>query len=53
VEHNTAQLEAAIIGGKLYLAACSQKLGASGLIFFDDDATDFFSPHAVGKSACF
>jgi SagB-type dehydrogenase family enzyme len=48
-----AQLEAAIMGGKLYLAAYAQRLGASGLTFFDDDVTEFFSPHAVGKSVMF
>jgi hypothetical protein len=28
-------------------------LGATGLTFFDDDVTAFFSPHAEGKSAIF
>jgi hypothetical protein len=28
-------------------------LGASGLTFYDDDVTAFFSPHASGKSAIF
>jgi len=37
----------------LYLAAYAQRLGASGLTFFDDDVTDFFSPHAAGKSYMF
>jgi SagB-type dehydrogenase family enzyme len=49
----TAQLEAGIFGGKLYLAAYAQRLGATGLTFYDDDVTDFFSPHAEGKSAIF
>ena len=48
-----AQLEAGILGGKLYLAAHSLGLGASGLTFYDDEVTDFFSPHAAGKSAMF
>ena len=43
----------AILAGKLYLAAYAQRLGASGLTFFDDDVTEFFSPHAAGKSAIF
>ena len=47
------QLEAGIIGGNLYLAAYAQHLGATGLTFFDDDVTAFFSPHAEGKSAIF
>ena len=51
--YRAAQLEAGIIGGKLYLAAYSQRLGASGLTFFDDDVTTFFSPHADGKSVMF
>jgi len=51
--YRAAQLEASIMGGKLYLAAYAQGLGASGLTFFDDDVTDFFSPHAVGKSVMF
>ena len=51
--YRAAQLEAGIIGGKLYLAAYAQRLGASGLTFFDDDVTEFFSPHAAGKSVMF
>jgi SagB-type dehydrogenase family enzyme len=51
--YRAAQLEAAIIGGKIYLAAYAQRLGASGLTFFDDDVTEFFSPHAAGKSVMF
>jgi SagB-type dehydrogenase family enzyme len=51
--YRAAQLEAAIIGGKLYLAAYAQHLGASGLTFFDDAVTDFFSPDAAGKSVMF
>ena len=51
--YRAAQLEASIMGGKLYLAAYAQRLGASGLTFFDDDVTDFFSPQAAGKSVMF
>ena len=51
--YRAAQLEAGIIGGKIYLAAYAQRLGASGLTFFDDDVTEFFSPHAAGKSVMF
>jgi SagB-type dehydrogenase family enzyme len=51
--YRAAQLEASILGGKLYLAAYAQRLGASGLTFFDDDVTEFFSPHAAGKSVMF
>lgn len=51
--YRMAQTEAAIRAGKMYLAAYAMRLGASGLTFFDDDVTDFFSPHAVGKSVMF
>jgi SagB-type dehydrogenase family enzyme len=51
--YRAAQLEAAVMGGKLYLAAYGQRLGATGLTFFDDDVTAFFSPHAAGKSVMF
>jgi SagB-type dehydrogenase family enzyme len=51
--YRAVQLEAGILGGKLYLAAYAQHLGATGLTFFDDDVTGFFSPHAEGKSAIF
>ncbi len=51
--YRAAQLEAGIVGGKLYLAAHSLGLGASGLTFYDDEVTDFFAPHAAGKSAMF
>jgi SagB-type dehydrogenase family enzyme len=51
--YRAVQLEAGIIGGKLYLAAYAQHLGATGLTFYDDEVTRFFSPHAAGKSAIF
>jgi hypothetical protein len=51
--YRAAQLEASMMGGKLYLSAYAQHVGASGLTFFDDDVTDFFSPHAAGKSVMF
>jgi SagB-type dehydrogenase family enzyme len=51
--YRATQLEAGIIGGKLYLGAYAQGLGATGLTFFDDDVIRFFSPHAEGKSAIF
>ena len=49
--YRAVQLEAGILAGKLYLAAYAQRLGATGLTFYDDDVTRFFSPHAEGKSA--
>jgi len=51
--YRAVQLEAGILGGKLYLAAYAQRLGATGLTFYDDDVIRFFSPHAKGKSAIF
>ena len=51
--YRAAQLEAGIVGGKLYLSAHSLGLGASGLTFYDDAVTDFFSTHAAGQSAMF
>ena len=51
--YRATQLEAGILGGKLYLAAYAQHFGASGLTFYDDDVVNFFSPHAKGKSAIF
>jgi SagB-type dehydrogenase family enzyme len=51
--YRAVQLEAGILGGKLYLGAYAQRLGATGLTFYDDDVIRFFSPHAEGKSAIF
>jgi SagB-type dehydrogenase family enzyme len=51
--YRAVQLEAGIVGGRLYLAAYALHLGASGLTFYDDDVVNFFSPHAEGKSAVF
>src|SRR5437764_6505706 len=51
--YRAVQLEAGAIGGRIYLAAYAQRLGATGLTFFDDDVINFFSPHAKDKSAIF
>src|SRR5437660_6859828 len=51
--YRAVQLEAGVIGGKLYLGAYAQHLGATGLTFYDDEVTRFFSPHAADKSAIF
>ena len=51
--YRAVQLEAGILGGKLYLGAYAQRLGATGLTFYDDEVIEFFSPHAAGKSAIF
>jgi nitroreductase len=51
--YRAAELEGGIEGGKSYLAAYALGLGATGLTFFDDDVTAFFSPHAAGKAVMF
>ncbi len=51
--YRAIQLEAGAIGGRIYLATYAQRLGATGLTFFDDDVVNFFSPHAKGRSAIF
>jgi SagB-type dehydrogenase family enzyme len=48
--YRMAQMESGIIGGKMYLAAYALRRGATGLTFYDDEVTEFFSPHAAGKS---
>jgi hypothetical protein len=51
--YRAAQLVAAIAGGRTYMAAFALGLGATGLTFFDDEVTSFFSPRAAGKSVLF
>jgi SagB-type dehydrogenase family enzyme len=51
--YRAAQLEAGIVVGNVYLWAQSLGLGASGITFYDDEVTAFFSPHAAGKSVMF
>jgi SagB-type dehydrogenase family enzyme len=51
--YRLAQLDASVTGGKIYLAAYALGLGASGLTFFDDDVTEFFSPQSEGLSVMF
>lgn len=51
--YRAAQVEAGILGGKVYLLSYALGLGATGLTFYDDDVTRFFSPHASGKSVMF
>ena len=51
--YRAAQLDASITAGKMYLTAYALGLGATGLTFFDDEVTKFFSPHARGKSVMF
>jgi len=51
--YRAAQLLGGIGGGRTYLAAYALGLGATGLTFFDDEVTRFFSPHAEGRSVLF
>ena len=51
--YRVVQFEAGILGGRMYLGAYDQRLGATGLTFFDDDVAEFFSPHSAGKDAIF
>jgi SagB-type dehydrogenase family enzyme len=51
--YRAVELEAGILGGKVYLAAYALGLGGTGLTFYDDDVIQFFSPRAAGKSAIF
>ncbi len=51
--YRAAHLEGGITAGRLYLGAYAQRFGASGLTFGDDEVTEFFSPHASGKSVMF
>jgi SagB-type dehydrogenase family enzyme len=51
--YRLVNLEAGLIGGRLYLAAYAQRFGATGLTFYDGAVVAFFSPHAAGKDAIF
>jgi SagB-type dehydrogenase family enzyme len=51
--YRAVHMQAGVLGGKMYLCAGALGLGASGLTFYDDDVSTFFTPHATGKSAIF
>ena len=51
--YRVAQLEAGIIGGRMYLSTHAMGLGATGMTFYDDAVTAFLSPHAASKSLMF
>ena len=51
--YRAAQMEASIIGGRVYLAAYSQGLGATGLTFYDDGVTEFFLPYSEKQNTMF
>jgi hypothetical protein len=48
--YRAAQLEAGIVAGRIYLCAYADHFGATGLTFYDDEVTRFFSPDAEGKN---
>ncbi len=48
--YRASQFEAGVRAGKIYLSSYSLGAGASGSTFYDDAVTEFFSPHAGGKS---
>lgn len=51
--YRLAQLEGALFGAKLQLAAHALGLGAVGSTSYDDDVVAYFSPHAAGKDFMF
>ncbi len=51
--YRVAQLDASIMGGRMYLASYALHIGATGLTFYDDEVTEFFLPHASKKSTMF
>ncbi|MFC4358007.1 SagB family peptide dehydrogenase [Halobium salinum] len=52
--YRVAQLEAAIAGGRFYLATYAHRgLGGTGLTFFDDPVTEFFGPAAARTTPMF
>lgn len=51
--YRVAQLDAGIMGGRMYLASYALHIGATGLTFYDDEVTEFFLPHASNKNTMF
>lgn len=51
--YRAGELEGGILGGKLYLGAYALGFGATGLTFYDDEVSEFFSPPGAGKSVMF
>jgi len=47
--YRAVQMEAGITAGKIYLLSYSSGLGASGSTFYDNEVTEFFSPHSKQK----
>jgi SagB-type dehydrogenase family enzyme len=51
--YRAVQLEAGAIGGRIYLAAYAQHLGATGLTFFDDDVVKLLFTARKGQERHF
>ncbi|WP_460522973.1 SagB/ThcOx family dehydrogenase [Flindersiella endophytica] len=51
--YRLAQLECSLHAGRLHLGTHTLGLGAVGSTSLDDEVTEFFSPHAAGKSFMF
>jgi SagB-type dehydrogenase family enzyme len=51
--YRIAQIEGALLAGKIHLGAHALGLGAVGSTSVDDEVVRFFSPHAAGKSYMF
>lgn len=51
--YRAAQLDASLAAGRIYLSAYALRLGATGLTFYDEAVTKFFSPHAGDQSVMF
>ncbi len=52
--YRLAQFEAALTAGRLYLATYAHRdLGGTGLTFYDELVTEFFSPRAKGLAPMF
>ena len=51
--YRLAQLGAALVAGRMYLAAYALGLGATGLTFLDDETVGFFSPRAAASIVTF
>jgi nitroreductase len=51
--YRAAQLDASLAAGRIYLAAYALGFGATGLTFYDQAVTDFFTPNDSGKRVMF
>ena len=51
--YRLVQMEAGILGGRIYLGAYAYGYGATGLTFFDREMVAFFQPESEGLEAVF